>query len=152
MTENKVEILLVEDNPSDVELTLHAFESNNVSNLIHVVRDGAEALEFIFCEGEYADRSFENSPKLILLDLKLPKVNGLEVLERIRAGERTKTIPVVILTSSDDEKDVVQSYKLGVNSYIRKPVDFEKFSNVVKKLGYYWLLLNISSPTIGDQS
>lgn len=152
MTENKVEILLVEDNPNDVELTLHAFKSNNVSNLIYVVRDGAEALEFIFCEGEYADRSFENSPKLILLDLKLPKVNGLEVLERIRNDERTKTIPVVILTSSDEEKDVVQSYKLGVNSYIRKPVDFEKFSNVVKKLGYYWLLLNITPPPISDQS
>lgn len=152
MTENKVEILLVEDNPNDVELTLHAFKSNNVSNLIYVVRDGAEALEFIFCEGEYADRSFENSPKLILLDLKLPKVNGLEVLERIRNDERTKTIPVVILTSSDEEKDVVQSYKLGVNSYIRKPVDFEKFSKVVKKLGYYWLLLNITPPPTGDQS
>lgn len=152
MTENKVEILLVEDNPNDVELTLHAFKSNNVSNLIYVVRDGAEALEFIFCEGEYADRSFKNSPKLILLDLKLPKVNGLEVLERIRNDERTKTIPVVILTSSDEEKDVVQSYKLGVNSYIRKPVDFEKFSKVVKKLGYYWLLLNITPPPIGDQS
>ncbi len=146
MTENAVEILLVEDNPNDVELTLHAFKSHKVSNHIHVVRDGAEALEFIFCEGEYAERSIENSPKLILLDLKLPKIDGLEVLRRIRADERTKTIPVVILTSSDEERDVFESYQLGVNSFIRKPVDFEKFSDVVSKMGYYWLLLNIGPP------
>lgn len=151
MTENMIEILLVEDNPNDVELTLHALKSQRVSNHIYVVRDGAEALEYIFCEGEYKERKIENSPQLILLDLKLPKLSGLEVLERIRADERTKTIPVVILTSSDEERDVVKSYKLGVNSYIRKPVDFEKFSDVVKKLGYYWLLLNILPPTLTDQ-
>lgn len=146
MTENQVEILLVEDNPNDVELTLHAFKSNHVSNFIHVVRDGAEALEYIFCEGQYEDRKIENSPKLILLDLKLPKVDGLQVLRKIRSDDRTKTIPVVILTSSDEERDVIESYKLGVNSYIRKPVDFEKFSEVVKDLKYYWLLLNIGPP------
>ncbi len=146
MNKNAVQILLVEDNPNDVELTLHAFKSHKVSNHIHVVRDGAEALEFIFCEGEYAERNIENSPKLILLDLKLPKVDGLEVLRRIRADERTKTIPVVILTSSDEERDVIESYKLGINSYIRKPVDFDKFSDVVSELGFYWLLLNIAPP------
>lgn len=146
MNKNAVQILLVEDNPNDVELTLHAFKSHKVGNHIHVVRDGAEALEFIFCEGEYAERNIENSPKLILLDLKLPKVDGLEVLRRIRADERTKTIPVVILTSSDEERDVIESYKLGINSYIRKPVDFDKFSDVVSELGFYWLLLNIAPP------
>ena len=129
-----------------MELTLHAFKSHKVSNHILVVRDGAEALEFIFCEGEYAEQNIENSPKLILLDLKLPKVDGLEVLRRIRADERTKTIPVVILTSSDEERDVIESYKLGVNSYIRKPVDFDKFSDIVSELGFYWLLLNIAPP------
>ncbi|MFV1948835.1 MAG: response regulator [Anaerolineales bacterium] len=146
MTENQVEILLVEDNPNDVELTLHAFKSNHVSNFIHVVRDGAEALEYIFCEGQYEERKIEDSPRLILLDLKLPKVDGLEVLRQIRSDDRTKSIPVVILTSSDEERDVIESYKLGVNSYIRKPVDFEKFSKVVKDLEYYWLLLNIGPP------
>ena len=151
MTKNAVEILLVEDNPNDLELTLHAFKQHKISNRMHVVRDGPEALEFIFCEGEYAERSIENSPRLILLDLELPKVDGLEVLRRIRADERTKTIPVVILTSSDEERDVVESYKLGVNSYIRKPVDFDKFSEVVSKLGYYWLLLNIAPPGPPDR-
>ncbi len=146
MTENAVEILLVEDNPNDVELTLHAFKSNHVNNLIYVVRDGAEALEYIFCKGQYEDRKIENSPKLILLDLKLPKVDGMEVLRKIRSDDRTKSIPVVILTSSDEERDVIESYKLGVNSYIRKPVNFEKFSGVVKDLKYYWLLLNIGPP------
>ncbi len=146
MTENQVEILLVEDNPNDVELTLHAFKSNHVSNFIHVVRDGAEALEYIFCEDQYKERKIENSPKLILLDLKLPKVDGMQVLRKIRSDDRTKSIPVVILTSSDEERDVIESYKLGVNSYIRKPVDFEKFSKVVKDLEYYWLLLNIGPP------
>ncbi len=143
MNENSVEILLVEDNPNDVELTLHAFKTNKLSNDIQVVRDGAEALEYIFCEGEFADRKIDHTPRLILLDLKLPKVDGLEVLRRIRSDERTKSIPVVVLTSSNEEQDIMESYKLGVNSYIRKPVDFEQFSEVVKKLEYYWLLLNI---------
>ncbi len=141
MTENLMEILLVEDNPNDVELTLHAFNKHHLMNRIHVVRDGAEALEFIFCTGQYAQR--ENShPRVILLDLKLPKVDGLEVLRRIKADPRTQMIPVVVLTSSREERDVVESYKLGVNSYILKPVDFEQFTETVRQLGLYWMLLN----------
>ncbi len=143
MNNNEVDILLVEDNPNDVELTLHALKSKKISNHIHVVRDGAEALEFLFCKGEYKNQNCANRPKLILLDLKLPKINGLEVLEQIRADEKTKNIPVVVLTSSDEERDVVASYNLGVNSYLRKPVNFDKFTDVVGELGYYWLLLNI---------
>ena len=142
MTENAIEILLVEDNPDDVELTLRALKNQNVSNHIEVVRDGAEALDFIFCTGKYEHRSIENTPRLILLDLKLPKVDGLGVLEKIKSDPRTKAIPVVILTSSREERDIVESYKLGVNSYITKPVDFEQFSESVRQLGLYWLLLN----------
>ena len=142
MTENEIEILLVEDNPDDVELTLRALKKQNITNRIEVVRDGAEALDFIFCTGEYEHRSMENAPKLILLDLKLPRVDGLEVLEKIKSDPRTKAIPVVILTSSREERDIVESYKLGVNSYITKPVDFEQFSESVRQLGLYWLLLN----------
>lgn len=138
----KVDILLVEDNAHDIELTLHAFEKHNINNPIHVVRNGAEALEFIFCTGEYAGRDFSKSPKVILLDLKMPKVDGIEVLRRIKADERTKTIPVVVMTSSREEQDLVNSYKLGVNSYIVKPVDFEQFSSAVTQLGCYWMLLN----------
>ncbi|MCZ6451277.1 MAG: response regulator, partial [Deltaproteobacteria bacterium] len=126
MIENAVEILLVEDNPNDVELTLHAIRKNHISNRIHVVRDGAEALEFIFCTGAYAERKIQETPKMILLDLKLPKVDGLEVLQRIKADPRTRATPVVVLTSSREERDVVESYRLGVNSYIVKPVDFKK--------------------------
>jgi len=142
MTENAVEILLVEDNPNDVELTVHAFKKNHISNHLHVVRDGAEALEFIFCTGAYADRSIQNMPKVILLDLKLPKVDGIEVLRRIKADPRTQATPVVVLTSSREERDVAKSYQNGVNSYIVKPVDFEKFSEAVRQIGLYWLLLN----------
>ncbi len=142
MTENAIEILLVEDNPDDVELTLHALKEQNITNHIEVVRDGAEALDFIFCTGQYEHRSMENTPKLVLLDLKLPRVDGLEVLEKIKSDPRTKAIPVVILTSSREERDIVESYKLGVNSYITKPVDFEQFSESVRQLGLYWLLLN----------
>ncbi len=143
MIENHpVEILLVEDNPNDVELTLHAFKTHNLMNHIHVVRDGAEALEFIFCTGAYADRSINNIPQVILLDLKLPKVDGLEVLRRIKADPRTRLIPVVVLTSSHEERDIVESYRLGVNSYITKPVDFDQFTETVRQLGLYWLLLN----------
>ena len=142
MTEHTVEILLVEDSPSDVELTLHAFNKHNLTNQIHVVRDGAEALDFLFCTGPYASRDANARPKVILLDLKLPKVDGLEVLRRVKADNRTRSIPVVVLTSSGEERDLVESYALGVNSYIRKPVDFEQFSEAVRLVGLYWLLLN----------
>ena len=142
MPENAIEILLVEDNPDDVELTLRALKKQNISNRIEVVRDGAEALDFIFCTGQYEHRSMENAPKLVLLDLKLPRVDGLEVLEKMKTDPRTKAIPVVVLTSSREERDIVESYKLGVNSYITKPVDFEQFSESVRQLGLYWLLLN----------
>ena len=142
MTKSPVEILLVEDNPHDVELTLHVFKKNNLCNHIHVVRDGAEALEFIFCTDRYADRRIENQPKVILLDLKLPLVDGLEVLRHVKADSRTQAIPVVVLTSSREERDIVDSYELGVNSYIVKPVDFEQFSEAVRNLGLYWLRLN----------
>jgi CheY-like chemotaxis protein len=146
MADSAVEILLVEDNPNDVELTLRVLKKNNISNRLHVTRDGAEALEFIFCTGAYADRDIKNGPKVVLLDLKLPKVDGLEVLRQIKADPRTKTIPVVILTSSREERDVVQSYQLGTNSYIVKPVDFEQFTEAVRQLGLYWLLLNEPPP------
>jgi two-component system response regulator len=141
MSNDGVEILLVEDDPNDELLTLHVLARQKIVNNVHVVRDGAEALEYIFCTGAYADRIIAN-PKLILLDLKLPLVDGIEVLRQIRTDARTATIPVVILTSSAEERDIVEGYKLGVNSYIIKPVDFEQFNEVVKHLGYYWLLLN----------
>ncbi len=142
MNNNYIEILLVEDDPNDVELTLHAFKKNNLTNRIHVVRDGAEALEFLFCSGNSAERKLNNMPKVILLDLKLPKVDGMEVLRRIKCDEFTRSIPVVVLTSSREERDIVESYRLGVNSYITKPVDFKKFTETVRQLGLYWLLLN----------
>ncbi len=137
-----VEILLVEDNPNDMELALHALKKNNLANHIEVMRDGAEALEFLFCTGAYVHRSIDNGPRVILLDLKLPKVDGLEVLRRVKADPRTKNIPIVVLTSSREEQDIVESYALGVNSYIAKPVDFEQFTEAVRQLGMYWLLLN----------
>ncbi len=142
MTGRSIEILLVEDNNDDVELTLHALRQENVANSIHVARDGEEALDFLFCRGSHADRSFESPPRLVLLDLKLPKVDGMEVLERIKADPRTKTIPVVILTSSKEERDLVNGYGLGANSYIQKPVDFEQFRATVKHVGLYWLVVN----------
>lgn len=141
-TNNIIEILLVEDNPQDLQLTLRALKKANLANHIQVARDGEEALQFIFCEGPYAGRKIENVPKVILLDLKLPKVDGKEVLERIKSDPRTKMIPVVVLTSSKEQKDLVESYKLGVNSYIVKPVNFEGFAAAVQELGMYWLLLN----------
>jgi two-component system response regulator len=139
---NEVEILLVEDNPNDVELTLRALKKHNITNKVHVVKDGAEALEYIFAKGAYASRDINHSPRVILLDLKLPKVDGLEVLRQIKSNERTKLIPVVVLTSSKEERDLVESYRLGANSYIAKPVDFESFVKAVSELGLYWLLLN----------
>jgi len=143
MNENNiVEILIVEDTPQDLELALRALKKANLANHIQVARDGAEALEFIFCEGAHAGRKMENGPKVILLDLKLPKVDGLEVLQRIKGNPHTKTIPVVVLTSSKEQRDIVDSYRLGVNSYIVKPVNFERFVAAVQDLGMYWLLLN----------
>jgi CheY-like chemotaxis protein len=139
-----VEILLAEDNPSDAELTLRALKNHNLANQVHWVKDGAEALEFIFATGAYAARNLNRRLRIVLLDLKLPKVDGLEVLRRIRADERTKVTPVVVLTSSREERDIIESYKLNVNSYIVKPVDFDKFLKTVEDLGYYWLLLNQS--------
>ena len=139
---NEVEILLVEDNPRDIELTVRALKKHNLANRLHVVKDGAEALDFIFATGAYADRKIENAPKVILLDLKLPKVDGLEVLRKIRSDERTKYIPVVVVTSSQEERDIVESYKLGANSFVTKPVEFENFAQAVAELGLYWLLLN----------
>lgn len=139
---NAVEILIVEDTPQDLELALRALRKSNLTNCIQVARDGAEALEFIFGEGEYAGRKIENGPKVILLDLKLPKVDGLEVLRRVKGDDRTKAIPVVVLTSSKEQNDVIESYQLGVNSYIVKPVNFEGFASAVQELGMYWLLLN----------
>jgi two-component system response regulator len=142
-----IDILLVEDNPNDVRLTLHAFKRQNLANRIHVVRDGAEALEYIFCTGAYADRPSGDAPKVILLDLKLPKVDGIEVLRKIKSDPHTRTIPVVMLTSSSEDRDLVESYQLGVNSYIVKPVDFDQFNDVARMLGLYWLLLNQIPPS-----
>jgi CheY-like chemotaxis protein len=136
-----IDILLVEDNPSDVELTRRALTKAKLANAIAIVGDGAEALDFLFRTGAYADRSAPN-PKVVLLDLHLPKIDGLEVLRRIKSDERTRTIPVVVLTSSRGEKDLVESYRLGVNSYIVKPVDFEKFVESVANLALYWLMIN----------
>ncbi len=140
--DESIEILLVEDNTADVELTLRALKKNNIANKVLVATDGAQALDYVFCTGAYKDRNMKSPPKVILLDLKLPRVNGLEVLRKIKSDERTKVIPVVVLTSSDQEKDVTESYGLGVNSYIVKPVDFDKFIKVVADLGLYWLLTN----------
>jgi len=142
MREAPVEILLVEDNPSDEELTIHTLRANHLANNIQIVRDGAEALDFIFRTGAFADRATDEFPKVILLDLKLPKVDGLEVLRRVRDDPSTRSIPVVVLTSSREESDIVESYRLGVNSYIVKPVDFKQFAEMVTQLGLYWLLLN----------
>ena len=142
----KKTILLVEDNPDDVELTLRALKKYNVSNEISVARDGAEALDYLFATGSYAERDVTNMPAVILLDLKLPKVDGLEVLQRMRADERTKLIPVVVLTSSKEERDMVNSYKLGANSYVQKPVDFNQFIEAAQQLGLYWLVINEPPP------
>lgn len=141
MTETIVEILLVEDNPNDIKLTLHAFKRHHLSNYIHVARDGAEALEFLFCTGAYADRSPEIIPQVILLDLKLPKVDGLEVLRRIKEDQRTRKIPVIVMTSSREDRDIEKCAEWGVNSYIVKPVDFEQLIEATRQLGMYWLLL-----------
>ncbi|MCJ7565178.1 MAG: response regulator [Candidatus Aminicenantes bacterium] len=139
-------ILLVEDNPDDVELTLLAFKKYNIKNDLVVIQNGAEALDYLFAEGAYAGRDLGNMPAVILLDLKLPKIGGLEVLRRIRADERTKFLPVVILTSSKEEQDLIDGYKFGANSYVRKPVDFAQFTEAARQLGLYWLILNELPP------
>lgn len=139
---DEVEILIVEDNPDDAEMALRAFKKNKLTNHVLVVEDGEEALDFIFARGKFSQHSIERKPKIILLDLKLPKVSGLEVLKEIKGHPETKVIPVVVLTSSREENDIIDSYKLGVNSYIVKPVDFDKFVDAVRDLGLYWLLLN----------
>ena len=137
-----VELLLVEDDPKDLELALRSLRKANLTNCIHIARDGAEALDFIFCEGPHATRRITDTPKVILLDLKLPKIDGLDVLKRIKTDPRTKMIPVVVLTSSKEQSDVVASHQLGVNSYIVKPVNFDQFCQSVRELGLFWLLLN----------
>jgi CheY-like chemotaxis protein len=137
-----VEILLVEDNPTDAELATVALKERNLANKLVWVKDGAEALDFLFATGAYTSRKVQNGPKVVLLDLRLPKVDGLEVLRRLKADERTRNIPVVVVTSSKEDRDVVASYDLGVNSYVSKPVDFDEFAKVLSELGFYWLLVN----------
>ena len=142
MSLDEIEILLVEDNPTDAELTMRALKRKNLINKLVWVKDGAEALDFLFAKGEYSDRNVDDLPKLILLDLRMPKVDGLEVLHEIKADTRTKRIPVVVLTSSQEDRDIVESYKLGVNSYVSKPVEFEEFIDAVSTMGFYWILIN----------
>jgi len=142
MGNERADILLVEDNPNDVKLTLHAFKSANLANTVHIARDGVEALEFLFCTGPHAGRSMDEPPKLVLLDLKLPRLDGHEVLKRMKADPRTAWIPVVVLTSSSEERDVMKTYENGGNSYIVKPVDFEQFTESVRDIGKYWLEIN----------
>ena len=143
-------ILIVEDNPDDEALTIRALKKNNIGNRLVVVHDGVEALDFLFCTGVYSNRDPNDLPQTILLDLKLPKVDGLEVLKRIRADERTRLLPVVILTSSNEERDLLQSYRNGANSYVRKPVDFNQFLEAARQLGLYWLVLNEVPPPQKD--
>jgi two-component system response regulator len=142
MNSDALDILLVEDSQDDVDLAMHALRREKLANNIMVVGDGEQALDFVFCRGAYTERSFDHPPKLMLLDLKLPKVNGMEVLKQVKSDSRTKSIPVVIMTSSKEERDLVASYDLGVNSYIQKPVDFEQFRETVKTIGLYWLVIN----------
>jgi CheY-like chemotaxis protein len=143
---NEVEILLVEDNPHDLELTMRALKKGNLANSITAVRDGAEALDFIFARGKYAGRSMHNGPRVIFLDLKLPKVDGIEVLRAVKADERTRKIPIVIITSSAEERDRVESYQLGANSYVVKPIEFDDFMKTIADLGFYWLAVNKTAP------
>ncbi len=148
MAYEEIEILLVEDDPSDAELIIHALRQDNLANRIQLARDGEEALNYMFCRENFAKRSFENPPRMVLLDLKLPKVDGMEVLKRVKSDARTKGIPVVILTSSKEEQDRLNGYQLGVNSYIQKPVNFNEFRETVKKLGLYWLVVNQPAPPV----
>jgi two-component system, response regulator len=143
---HRVEILLVEDNAEDAELTMRALRRNKIVNDILVVEDGVEALDLLFCRGSHKDRTFSRPPKLVLLDLKLPRLGGMEVLRAIRADERTKAIPVVIFTSSNEERDLIDSYKLGVNAYAQKPIDFVQFAETVRQIGMFWMLVNEAPP------
>jgi two-component system response regulator len=149
MNTNEVDILLVDDSQDDIDLTLHALRAENLANHVFVARDGEEALDFLFCIGPHAERSFDHPPKLVLLDLKMPKVDGMQVLKQIKSDERTRTIPVVLMTSSREERDMVSGYDLGVNSYLQKPVDFDDFRKMVKALGLYWLVINQPPVTNG---
>jgi two-component system response regulator len=142
MNSNEIDILLVDDSQDDVDLTLHALRSENLANNVFIARDGEEALDFLFCSGAHTARSFDRLPKLILLDLKLPKVDGMQVLKQVKADVRTRNIPVVLMTSSREERDMASGYDLGVNSYLQKPVDFSEFRKMVKLLGLYWLVVN----------
>ncbi len=146
MPKNEIEILLVEDHPDDVELTLQAFRKNNLANRVHVARDGEEALDFLYCRAQYKERWADRPPRLVLLDLKLPKVDGLEVLRILKADPVLRMIPVVVMTSSSEQRDVVEGYRLGVNSYIQKPVSFDRFQEIVAQLGFYWLAVNEGVP------
>ena len=152
MPDSPRDILLVEDNAKDLKLTLHALQSEKLSNHIEVARDGEEALDYILCRGPHANRSFDHPPRLVLLDLKLPKVDGLEVLRTVKSDPRTKAIPVVILTASKEERDLVEGYQLGANAYIQKPVDFDQFRQVVKQLGLFWLVVNAPPPPAAFQA
>jgi two-component system, response regulator len=142
----ELEILLIEDSPQDIELTLHALRKGNLANKISVARDGEEALDLLFCRGKYSERSFTQPPRVILLDIKLPKVDGLEVLRQIKADPRTRSIPVVVMTSSSEQRDMVAGYQLGLNSFIQKPVDFQEFREIITRLGFYWLVINKAPP------
>jgi CheY-like chemotaxis protein len=142
MNSDEVDILLVDDSQDDLDLTLHSLRAEKLANRVFIARDGEEALEFLFCSGPHKQRSFEHPPKLVLLDLKLPKVDGMQVLKQVKNDPRTRTIPVVLMTSSREERDMVNGYNLGVNSYLQKPVDFEQFRKMVKLLGLYWLVTN----------
>ena len=146
MNQKEVEILLVEDNPDDLELAMLALRKGNLANHIQVARDGEEALDFLFCRNAFGERSFESPPRVVLLDLKLPKVDGLEVLRAVKNDPRTRAIPIVVMTSSKEQRDLVEGYQLGVNSYIQKPVDFDQFRDIISKLGFYWLVINQPPP------
>ena len=149
MNSGDLDILLVEDNQDDMDLALHALKREKLANHIFVARDGEEALDFLFCRGIFAHRSFEHPPKLVLLDLKLPKVDGMEVLKQVKSDLRTKNIPIVVMTSSKEERDLVSGYNLGANSFIQKPVDFDQFRETVKSIGLYWLVINQPAPVSG---
>jgi two-component system response regulator len=151
MNTTEVDILLVDDSQEDVDLTLHALRAENLASHVFVAQDGEEALDFLFCRGRHADRSFDHPPKLVLLDLKLPKVDGLQVLRQVKEDARTRTIPIVLMTSSREERDMVRGYQLGVNSYLQKPVDFAEFRKMVKLAGLYWLVVNQPPVTNGER-